>query len=66
MGKYDLTELQLKARRALQYHADEYAEILVLCAGDEFALIEVECVLAFSGYTPPKFMMKWASGAFDV
>ena len=64
MAKYDLTELQVKARRALRYHADEYAQILVLCDGDEFATIEVECVLAFSGFTAPKFMMAWANGYF--
>lgn len=66
MGKYDLTKLQQRARRALKVYADEYAELLVICDGEEFALIEIECVLAFAGYTAPKFMMEWANGAFDA
>lgn len=58
--------LQERAQRTLRMHADDYAETLVLCAGNEYALCEVECVLALCGLTAAKFMMAWAKGAYDA
>lgn len=66
MAQFDLTPIQRKARKYLPRLADQYAELLVTCADDEYILLEVECTLIMAGYTPVSFMKHWANGRFDA